>query len=427
VAGVYTGTLMFGPGPSASFMATLNGSYFLVSLDSSGAYRWGMSFDAIDGGTVAVSVAVSAQGTVFLAADLSAASVDVGKTTYNGSTGEDNTLLAAFDNMGNPQWVGVYGSATTNVEPLALGVDSHGDPIVAGAFTGTLTFGTSGVQPITSSQPDSSDMFLAKFDGMTGSPTWASSYGSAPGEPGGAHYPASLALNAGDDIVVTGEFTDSMQVGSLPLVSAGGTDIFLAEFDDMTGSPMWSKRYGSPNNDYGDAVAFDPGGALILVGELGATADLGNGNMAVPTNANNANFEAGFVVKYDDTQAFKWGMTFGGAQGVGIGQSRVAADANSNVILAGALLGSANFGGGTLMPSGINPNVYLAKLDASGAYEESKLLGDNRGQEFVAVTTDPTNNDVVIAFQNNGTVNLGTTSVTSNLMGCSLVIARFHP
>ena len=226
--------------------------------------------------------------------------------------------------------------------------------------------------------------------------------------------------------MVTGFFNTSIQLATTPLYSVGGADIFLAEFNSGGGTAKWSAGYGAPRTTPARLWRWTPAKRSSWSVGWGAPASLGGATAMVPATGS---AEDGFIAKYDGTatNTLQWAKTFGGTVGVTPNQCGVAADADGNVVLAGASLGPVNLGGSTLTPAGANPNVYLGKLDATGGHDWSKMFGDANGQVSPVVTTDPTTRDVVLAFGNNGTVDLGTTMVVFKPSESSLVVARLHP
>jgi hypothetical protein len=418
VIGYLPGTLTFGQADGGTVTATCG--YYLASFDKTGAYRWATAIDSINPGTQCITedpdaLAVDAQGNVYFAGEMSVPSVTLGGTKYM-NPGGMAVLLVSYTSTGALRWAQVYPGGY----PTAMGVDSKGALIVVGAgtpaFPGPVVTGT---------------MFLGKLDSATGHAMWGTNYwgGTGYGDTSSQPTPTGLAITSSDDVLVTGTFVGTFKLDMMTsIVSAGQSDIFLAKI--YTGgtfgpSVVWANRYGGAKSDYGDGVAVDPSDAILLVGKIGGPADLGSGSTVVVTPASFA--LDGFVAKYDAMGTYQWAKTFGGTAGV-TSQSQVTSNANSEVIITGAGAGSFNFGGGmTLLPAGNNPNVFLAELDAKGSYGWAKLFGDMSGQQYPVVATDPSNQQIVLAFANQGTVNLGKNMLTAAAQSVDLVLARFTP
>jgi len=69
------------------------------------------------------------------------------------------------------------------------------------------------------------------------------------------------------------------------------------------------------------------------------------------------------------------------AKGVGV-------DADGNVLVAGEFTGTINLGGSTLISVGVNPDLYVAKLDPTGKHLWSKRFGGAGGQTVDALAVD---------------------------------------
>ncbi len=104
-----------------------------------------------------------------------------------------------------------------------------------------------------------------------------------------------------------------------------------------------------------------------------------------------------------------WSKQFGdGADQVG---RAIANDAQGNVLLTGALEGSADFGGGTLTSAG-GTDAFVVKLDANGNHLWSKRFGDGAEQEGRAIAVDAAGN-VLVAGNFSGSADFGGGALTS--------------
>ena len=60
---------------------------------------------------------------------------------------------------------------------------------------------------------------------------------------GAAQSGKAVAIDAAGGVFVTGDLAGSIDFGGGALMSAGGTDVFLASFT-TTGAYVWAKRFG---------------------------------------------------------------------------------------------------------------------------------------------------------------------------------------
>ncbi len=105
----------------------------------------------------------------------------------------------------------------------AIAVDGARNVLVTGWFQGTVDFGGG---PLTNAGGfDSFDIFVAKYD-AAGAHLWSQSFGDTDSDRGSA-----IAVDADDNVLVTGRFQGTVDFGGGPLTSAGSTDIFVTKFD----------------------------------------------------------------------------------------------------------------------------------------------------------------------------------------------------
>jgi hypothetical protein len=228
-----------------------------------------------------------------------------------------------------------------------------------------------------------------------GSPLWVKTFvgnGSAAGR--------SVAVDGAGNVAVTGEFSGSFTVGNTVLSNPNTSDIFVVRLDP-SGAPLWAKRYGDGEYQYGQAVAMDAAGAVIVTGNFVGSVDFGGGPLTVAS-------QAAFAAKLDAAGNYVWAKSFGSGSGQGHG---AAIDSAGNVILAGQLSFAANFGGGQLASAG-EADIFVAKLDSSGGHLWSKRFGDGASQQAHDVAVDAAGN-VYVTGPMAGTVDFGGGALTS--------------
>ncbi len=134
--------------------------------------------------------------------------------------------------------------------------DADNNLFVTGYFNGSVTYGST-----TINSTGLWDLFYAKFDG-SGNLTWiktipANEYEKIQG--------SRIRLDNSGNIIVCGAFSGTVTIGTATLVSAGGTDAFIAKFDN-TGNPVWAESYGDTySQSSGDLTLDDNNNAYIVV------------------------------------------------------------------------------------------------------------------------------------------------------------------
>ena len=183
----------------------------------------------------------------------------------------------------------------------------------------------------------------------------------------------AVAVDQQGNIVITGWFKGTMNIGDITLASAGGTDIFIAKFDDK-GEVLWAKSAGSAKNfDEGFDIATDTNDNIIVVGRFGSTITFDTitltGNVGM------------FLVKLTPDGHAMWAIA---EEATGYA---VAVDTKGNTFVTGELSGSSPFG---LSPG--EQEMFIAKYDASGHVLWLRQGGGSSTDQGYAVTTDERGN-----------------------------------
>jgi hypothetical protein len=249
VGGTFHGVLNFFDGsPHDSGGGT--SSAFLARFDAAGGIRWSKSFGPGDGH--GILVAVDAARNVILSGVIFGA-VDFGGGPLN-SQGFLEGFVAKFDENGMPTWSKRF-SGTGDQSVTALAVDTAGDVVVTGGFQNTVDFGAG---PVTSQGND--DVFIVKLD-ATGNYVWGRRFGDSD-----VQGPAFVAVDAGGDVIVTGTFRGSIDLGGGALVSRGLDDVFLARLGGADGHHVWSKQFGDSHAQFATGLALDGSGHVLMTG-----------------------------------------------------------------------------------------------------------------------------------------------------------------
>ncbi len=255
IVGRLLGTFDFGAGP---LTATSNGSAFVAKYSPAGVHLWSQAFP---GGFLssAKGVAVDATGNVFVTGQFFD-DIDLGGGTVLSNGGSD-IFLARFDTNGVHQWSQGFGGASAE-SGEALDLDGSGNLIVGGTLV-SADFG--GGVLTTSGQIDA---FLSKFD-PSGAYLWSTQFGGT-----SVTKIYFLDASATDDIAFCGEFSGSSNFASTTLVSQGGPDGFVGRCD-ASGNVLWVHAIGGAQGDRGLQVRIGPNDAVLSVGYVFQTAQVG--------------------------------------------------------------------------------------------------------------------------------------------------------
>jgi hypothetical protein len=130
--------------------------------------------------------------------------------------------VAKLDASGGHLWSKAFGSAGDQ-DGTGVAVDGFGNVVVTGSFAGTVNLGNG---PLAVASGALKNSFLAKIDGG-GNPLWSKRFGDA-----GYQAETSLSVSGGGDILLGGYFFGAVNFGASPLTSAGGSDVFVAQFSE---------------------------------------------------------------------------------------------------------------------------------------------------------------------------------------------------
>jgi len=206
-----------------------------------------------------------------------------------------------------------------------------------------------------------------------------------------------VAFDAQGDVIVTGSFHGTMDWGGAPLISAGGSDIFLAKLDPA-GKHLWSKRFGDASDQSGAAVAVSSAGQIWVTGGVTGNVDFGGGTLASADPLGDA-----FLASFGPGGAYVSALRYGGASAqrgtaLTIGPS-------GHLFLGGVFDGPLDLGCGPLNGAG-SGDIFVAHLDGSAGCIFAKSYGDTSAQELLTLSPDASNN-VLIGGRFKGTVNFG--------------------
>lgn len=253
VVGGFNGALDFGNGP---LLSNGNGDIFVAKLaGKDGALLWSRAFgDSEYQG--AAGVAVDGAGDVFIVGGF-AGTIDFGGGPLTGQGNIDAFVTKLAGNDGSYLWSRTFGDSENQVATGAT-IDAKGNVVVVGQFGGTVDFGSG---PISSQTAN--DIFIVKLAGSEGKGIWSRASFDADGD----EILRSVATDQWDNLVLTGEFTGTLDFGGGPL-TAIKSDIFVAKLAPDNGKHVWSKKFGKQGTEDANSVATDSSGAVFLTGSF---------------------------------------------------------------------------------------------------------------------------------------------------------------
>lgn len=259
LAGHFNGTVDFG---DSQLTSTGGSDLFVAMLDPAGALMWARRFGG-DGAARLSAAAVDPTGALLLAGSFEG-TVDFGNGGTLTSAGSNDIFAVKLDPSGAPLWASSFGDAQGSAE---IAADDAGNVVLAGYFGGTMDLGVG--EPLLSA--GASDAFVAKLD-PGGTPLWARRFGDEQSQ--GIE---GIAFDSSGNVLVTGYFNGTMDVSDgKSLASAGASDVFVVKLDPA-GVPLWARRFGDEQPQWATGAAVDAAGNLVVTGYFNGTMDLGSG------------------------------------------------------------------------------------------------------------------------------------------------------
>jgi hypothetical protein len=406
VVGVFEGTVDFGTGPLTSAGAA---DMFLVRYAPDGtvvhARRYG---DAGNDGPHAIAIDVA--GDTIVAGGCTSA-IDLGDGLESCVGGA--RFLAKIEADGDLVWR--LGMSLSFASATSLAIDGSGDIVMAGTCDYDCDLGGGTLAGFISS-----DVVLARFT-ASGTHQWSRRFvDHNPGQ-----HPSEVVLGPSGSIHLAGWFAPNVldptiDFGGGPLVAQGldflALDTFVATFD-AAGEHVWSKAFGDPKYTAAAGMGCDASGDLLLGGTFTGTVDFGGG----PLTAVGADV---FAARLDASGNHVWSKTFAapaGAYAVAFALSPGGAHH-----IGGRLLGTLDFGGGTLVAAA--DDAFVGSLDGAGQHLASRRFGDGCAQFVQQMAADPSGN-IVIAGRVEGagsTIDLGNGPL-ANVGGTDIFVAKLPP
>jgi len=171
------------------------------------------------------------------------------------SLGNIDIFVAKYGINGNLLWVQQAGGEGWD-RGLSVETDNLGNIVVTGEFESIATFGDTSVI-----SKGYRDIFVANYD-SDGNLIWVERAGGTDWDCG-----FGVEIFSSGNIVVTGVFEDTAFFGDTSLTSAGWFDIFVAEYD-AGGNLLWVNQAGGGGDDLGESIAIDSAGNIVVSGEF---------------------------------------------------------------------------------------------------------------------------------------------------------------
>jgi Secretion system C-terminal sorting domain len=381
-----------------------------------------------------------------------------------------NYYVSKINSNGHLIWIKYFqlNGLATMFDFMGLQVNSNNEIIVVGNFFGSVDFDLSatGVDTLRSHFPTYPDYFVAKYD-SSGNYLWAFNIGN----PTTSNIEVqSVTIQPNNDIVITAnpngtvdvdpsatvhnsiggnaniicydsngnylwnsnistqysyannyKSLDGDAVGNNYLLTVGYYELTVNKFDN-TGARLWDKTLG----DFSSGSRVTPQSVLVdksngdfyIAGTFDNTVDFDPGSGVTNLISNNISYQDGFIARYDSSMNLIWVNYYAG--NISFGDYSLDFSGN-DIIAAGNLKGTINFGNGITFSSPTQSTPFYIKFDNSGTVLNGYMLNGfgsyntinaTGNQSFVAsgyvggtIDMDPTSGTVTLSATNAGGFN----------------------
>lgn len=274
------------------------------------------------------------------------------------SSGKSDGFIAKMGPDGEWLWVkNLRGTDFSEIKSVT--VDEELNIYVCGFYYGSTRFGS-----IQKNSTGLSDLFVAKLD-KEGNWKWVKTAGNFMFDEA-----LDITYYNENNIFVTGNFSNSIVLGSDNLSSSGYSDIFVASIN-ASGNWNWAKSAGGNSFDSGNAVTADSSGNCLITGSYENIGYFGS------IRLDSYGYEDFFIAKLDSSGVWSWAIGSGGTEFNDTGND-ITSDESDNLYVTGHFKKYATFDDEYLISDGAE-DIFLIKLDSSGAWKWLKKFG---GEEY---------------------------------------------
>jgi hypothetical protein len=244
VAGTFTGTVDFDPGPAVVNKVSNGGlDFYLLKLDSAGNILWVQTFGNLSNDNVE-KVQIDKAGNILLTGRFMntidfdpSANVD-----FKTSNGFADIYILKLDNLGNYLWAKTIGGSGSDVA-RGLSINTSNDVIIAGNFSNTVDFDPG--SGVTTKSALTVDIYILQLD-AAGNFKWVK---TLEGPQNNSVQVNDLMFDKNNNILINASYRDSIDVDPGPniqylkdTVDPLQYNLFLLKLDP-TGNYIWAKQF----------------------------------------------------------------------------------------------------------------------------------------------------------------------------------------
>jgi len=380
----------FNCGACNSTCVKINYSGICKNSKCAGRYSSSRSFGStdMDEGN---AIAIDPSGNIILAGSFSGV-ITIGNKSFT-SNGERDIFIAKFDSMGSLIDAKAFGSTGFD-RVQGMAVNQNGDIIITGYYSGVINFGGVALNNF-----GEKDIFLVKFNNNLDH-IFSRGFGSTSNDEG-----IAVAVDNNLNIILTGSFSNTINLGGENLSSGGCTDVFLAKFDN-SGNHLWSKSYGSSvatnGCDMPTSIVIDKEDNIYLTGSFGIRINFGLEDLITKGSSDI------FIANIDKTGKTMRSISLG-TTGFDLGFS-IKLNSSNEIVLSAGIYGNLTLNGKEHISKG-QMDILLVKYDSGLNIIDSQSFGSIYN-DAATITLDSEDN-IILTGSSSGIIKFGDEQLTN--------------
>lgn len=227
-------------------------------------------------------------------------------------------------------------------------------------------------------------------------------------------YGKNISFDYLGNLYILGNFSGTINLGGVNLISNGASDIFIAKYDTH-GQLLWATSGGGNNEDYAESMVVDNTGKIIITGFFYNGTQFGSDIIS-----SYGNFDV-FVTKFNTDGNLLWAKGFGG-----VGNDRpyfITSDYYGNIYFTGFFNSNMNFAGVSSLNSIGGNDIFYSKLDNNGNTIWAKQFGGTSNEYCNSLLSDVYGN-LFLTGSYVGNISQGNVSLTGTGNNSHFFIAK---
>ncbi len=389
-------------GTCKSTCIKINYSGTCINSKCAGRHAFSKAFGST-GEEEGVFVVTDSNNNIFLSANFSG-SINLNGDIYT-SKGENDIIIIKLNSYGEVLSAVSYGS--TGYDAIqGMAIDKNGDILITGYYAGDIDFGGDIIK-----NTGDKDIFVLKLSNSL-SYVWAQGFGSTGYDDGTA-----ITVDSNLDVILTGRFSNTIEVDKYSFTSKGGADILLVKFNN-NGDIVWAKAFGSNavatnGEDAPTAMDVDESGNIYLTGYFAINENFG-GDELVSRGKSDV-----FIAKFNSLGEHKKSISFGSTH-TDLGMS-IKHNSKGEIILSAIYYDNPIKVGAKEFPSKGKFDILVSKFDTNLNFIDAFSYGSTN-DDIAMITVDKDDN-IILSGYAGGVIKFGEEELT-NRGGEDIVLVK---